>query len=63
MSEEQFPDSERQLLVVLVTQAMVRIADDAAMQAAVAECHSLLKKLSGTDTVLIARRAYPSRSD
>jgi hypothetical protein len=62
MIEELFTDANRQLLMVLVTQAMVRIESDPAMQAAITECHDILSKLTGTDTVLIARRAYASRS-
>jgi hypothetical protein len=61
MTEELFTDSERQLLIVLATQAMVRIQSDPDMDHAVKELHDILSKLYGTDTILVARRAYPSR--
>lgn len=61
MIEEVFADTERQLLIVLVTQAMTRIQHDGDMERAVKECHDILSKLYGTDTVIIARRAYASR--
>lgn len=61
MIEEPFTDAERQLLLVLVSQAMVRIRDDAFMQHVVEECENIIRKLSGTDTVLVAQRTYPSQ--
>ncbi len=55
------PDTrERQLLIVLVTQAMIRINDDPEMREQERECLGILAKLYGTDTVLMARRAYAS---
>ena len=58
--EEPFTDAERQLLVVLVTKAWVEIRGDAEMASEAAELEGVLRKLSGVDTVLVARRAYPS---
>jgi hypothetical protein len=60
MVDETFTDAERQLLIVLTQQAMVRIQDDPHMRDASRECFEILSKLYGTDTVLVARRAYPS---
>ena len=61
MVEELFSDNERQLLIVWATRALVqlRMLDD--LPDAMDECESILRKLSGTDTVLVARRAYPSQ--
>ena len=61
MIEEVFTDDERLLLVTLVTQAHVNIRDDPEMKHANDECNGILRKLTGTDTVLVAKRAYPSR--
>lgn len=58
--EEPFTDSERRLLIVLVLQALVRIEHDDATDEIIEECRAILAKLYGTDTVLVARRAYPS---
>jgi hypothetical protein len=60
MIEERFPDSERQLLVVWATRALVAIQHYSEMDDVAEECRSILRKLTGTDTVLVARRAYPS---
>ena len=60
MIEERFPDAERQLMVVWATQALVALHRDPEMATAAEECRSILRKLTGTDTVLVARRAYPS---
>jgi hypothetical protein len=51
---EVFTDEERRRLVELVLSAIPRDHGDA-------ELTAILSRLSGTDTVLIARRAYPSR--
>lgn len=52
MIEEKFSDEERQVLLVLSMDAVVR--EPLPMLEAV------LRKLSGTETVLVAHRAYPS---
>jgi hypothetical protein len=57
MMEEVFSDNERRLLVMLVTNAHAGQLD----QNALVEFNTLLSKLTGTDTVLVARRAYASR--
>jgi hypothetical protein len=61
MIEELFSDSDRQLLIVLATEAMVRIRDDPALEHATQELVAILSKLYGTDTIIVARRAYESR--
>ena len=60
MIEERFADAERQLLIMLVTRALVSIQLDPEMDAQTEECRTILRRLSGTDTVLVARRAYAS---
>jgi hypothetical protein len=63
MVEEILTDSIRQLVILLATQALVGIDQtDPVLQDAVAELQSLLSMFYGTDTVVVARRAYPSRS-
>jgi hypothetical protein len=57
---ERFPDAHRQLLVVLVTQAWVRIQDDPKMRDARKELLDIRRRLEGTDTRVIVERAYPS---
>ena len=57
MVEETFPDSERQLLVVWATRALVGLQYLNDLPDAMAECESILRKLTGTDTVLVARRS------
>lgn len=54
MIEEIFTDAERMRLISLAMGALVSGPDD--------EATALISKLSGTDTVLIARRAYASRA-
>jgi hypothetical protein len=49
-------DSERQLLMVLVMEAMVRIASDPVMQEHVDECHNIIRKLQGVHTQVICRK-------
>lgn len=63
MIEEAFTDGERQLLMVFVTDALVRHKDDPDMKQHIDECFGILRRLNGTDTVIIARRAYPSGAD
>lgn len=53
MIEEPFSDAERRLLVTLVINAVPRDRGDPVLT-------SIITKLSGTDTVLVAKRAYPS---
>jgi hypothetical protein len=55
--EEFLTDDERQLLMVFVMEAMVRISSDPAMRAHVGECDSIFRKLQGVDTVVICRKA------
>lgn len=57
---ERLPDEQRQLIVVLVTKAMFEIKDDPEMKAQERECLEIIKRLSGTDTVVTVERAYPS---
>ncbi len=45
---EPFTDHERMLLVVLVTQAWVRIREDPEMEAHIVELETILRKLHGT---------------
>lgn len=61
MPTEKMPDEIRQLLVVLVTQAWVRIHHDPELQHNAQELDVALKMLSGTDTAVMVERAYPSR--
>lgn len=56
-----FTDDERQLIVTLLLRDLVRIRTDPGMQPQARELAGILEKLSGTDTVLVARRAYPAR--
>jgi hypothetical protein len=63
MIEQKFTDSERQLLVVLVQKALIEIKGDLDMWRQIDEVRTLLGKLSGTDTVLVAQRAYSSHRD
>ena len=58
--EERLTDMERQLLVILVTRWWVQIRGDDEMQAEVGELEGILRKISGTDTVVVVRRMYPS---
>lgn len=60
MIEETFTDDERQLLLVLTTKALVDTRADPEFRAAAAELSRIVAKLAGVDTVLVARRAYPS---
>lgn len=55
MIEEPFIEEERQRLRALVLAAVPHDHGDDGLTA-------LLSKLSGVDTVLVAQRAYPSRS-
>ena len=57
MIEEVFSDTECHRLVMLVTNAHAGRLDQRDLD----ELNSLLSKLTGTDTVLVARRAYASR--
>jgi hypothetical protein len=70
MIEEKFTDRERTLLVVLVQKALLELKADPVLAAArgggdhmIAEVRTVLGRLSGTDTVLIAQRAYSSHRD
>ena len=54
MIEELLTDEERQLLVILVMAQIPRDHGDPHLT-------RLVAKLSGTDTQLVARRAYPSK--
>ncbi len=63
MIREVIPDEQRQLLIVMISRAYVQIKDDPEMASAAQECSDLIKRLSGTDTVLIAERAYASGVD
>ena len=60
--EERFTDAERELLIVLLTQAMERIKGDPAMRDVERQCIDMLGKLNGVYTELVARRAYASRA-
>lgn len=62
MIDEPLSDAYRQLIIVLATKAMVKIQDDPEMEHAKKELTDILSMFYGTDTVIIARRAYPSRS-
>jgi hypothetical protein len=55
-TEQRLTDSERQLLMVFVMEAMVRVASDPFIQAHVDECHSIICKLQGVDTQVICRK-------
>lgn len=55
MSEEQLTDAERRRLLALAIEAVPADKGDPMLT-------GLIAKLSGTDTVVIVRRAYPSRS-
>lgn len=57
MVVEHLTDPQRQLLVVLVTQAYVRIQHDPDMLAESDECEHLIRVLSGTDTRVMVERA------
>lgn len=60
---EALMDEERMLLVVLATEALVRIkGDPEAMRNPIKELEGIIRKISGVDTRLIAERAYPSRA-
>lgn len=64
MVEESFTDQERQLLILLATKSLVEIdSTDLYLQSAIQELNSIIKKLTGTDTVIVARRAYTSSPD
>lgn len=54
MTEEWFTDRERHLLLGLLHDAVPTGRGDLALT-------NIIAKLSGVDTVLVARRAYPSR--
>lgn len=53
MIDEPLTDAQRRLLIALVMGAMPKDRGDP-------ELTAIIAKLSGTDTVVIARRAYPS---
>lgn len=53
MIEERFTIEERRLLMRLAMDAMPQDRSDS-------QLITILSKLSGTDTVLVAQRAYPS---
>jgi hypothetical protein len=55
VSEEQLTDAERRRLLALAIEAVPADKGDPMLT-------GLIAKLSGTDTVVIVRRAYPSRS-
>lgn len=52
MDGERFTDSERQLLLVFITRALVGIRHDPEFKAETDELMSMLKKIQGVDTVL-----------
>lgn len=58
MVDEWFTDAERRLVLRLVTNAGVQQEGNPSLHA---ELIGILSKLSGVDTALFARRAYPSR--
>ena len=58
--EERFSDAERQKLVVMVTRALISARRDPERTNEAEQYRSMLRKLTGTDTVLYARRAYSS---
>jgi len=53
--ETLFTDSERQLVVMLVTKAWVEIRDDSGLKAETAELESILRKINGVDKLLVVR--------
>lgn len=55
MIEEQLSDAERRRILALLIDAVPHTGRDRALTA-------LIKKLSGTDTVVIVKRAYPSEN-
>lgn len=57
MTDQALTDEERQLLVVLVTQAWTRIKDyaDPIDRDNAAECEAILRKLSGVDKQVVVR--------
>jgi rare lipoprotein A (peptidoglycan hydrolase) len=57
MVREQLSDERRQLLLILVTQAWVRIKDDPDMDCQSEECRDILRMLSGADVRLFVERA------
>jgi len=59
MIEEHLDDRDRRKLIELCIQAMPLYASDDPDLAA--QMERLIAKLSGTDTVVVARRAYASR--
>jgi hypothetical protein len=60
MPTEILPDQSRQLLVSLVMKAWVEIRDDPAMMEHARECQDIIRRLSGSDTVVKVERAYAS---
>jgi hypothetical protein len=68
MIEEQFTDRERTLLVVLVQKALLELKADPFLADGggdhiIAEVRTVLGRLCGTDTVLIAQRAHSSHRE
>ena len=57
---EHMTDSHRQLLLVLATQAWVRIRHDPEMVPESDEIEAVVRMLSGTDTKVFVERTYPS---
>jgi len=53
--ETLFSDAERQLLVVLVSKALVDIRHDSEMKAEAKELEDILRKLNGVDKLLVVR--------
>lgn len=62
MIEEILTDDERQRLVQYATMALVDTRGDPALAEEHGHILHLLSKMEGTDTVLVARRAYASRA-
>ncbi len=57
---ETLPDAHRQLIVVLVANAFVKIREDPEMNHEARELSDIIKRFSGTDTRVTIERAYPS---
>jgi hypothetical protein len=53
---QRLTDSERQLLLVFVMEAWVRVRSDPAMQAQSSECENIISALSGVETQVICRK-------
>jgi len=58
---ERFSDAHRQLIVTLLLKSWVRLRGDPDLADAEEELRSIVARMGGTDTVLFASRAYPSK--